>query len=799
MCNKQEIKISVRNLVEFVLRSGDLDTSFRSMSRAVEGIKAHQKVQGSQDENYEAEVTLKHSFEYKDFIFSIEGRADGIIKEDLEDNVEINDFMVNNSDLYSICIDEIKSTTRPLEMIDENYNEVHWAQAKCYAYIYALQNELTNIDVQLTYFHLETEIVKSIRKSFSFKSIEEFFYDIIDKYIVWASFTSEWSILRNNSVNELVFPFEGYRTGQRQLAVSVYRTIRDGNKLFAQAPTGIGKTISTLFPAVKAFSEGHTSKIFYLTAKTIARQVAKEAFMKMREKGLRFKTLTLTAKDKICFKDESRCDPEYCEYAKGHFDRVNDGLLDILRNEDELSRGIIEEYSKKHNICPFEFSLDLALWADTVICDFNYVFDPRVYLKRFFEFGNNDYTFLVDEAHNLVDRAREMFSATLYKRPFLDLKRIFKDKEPKIAKALDKLNSYMLEMKKLCGDELFYIQYEMPDDISYLLNNLMSVSEEFLATKQGKEGHRELLDLFFEALSFTRILEFYDDRYVTYVEQDNKDVKLKIFCLDPSYLLSQAVKRGKTAIFFSATLSPIEYFKDILGGHDEDTTLKLSSPFDKRNLLLMIGGKVSTRYRDRDNSYGIIADYIEKVSKERGNYMAFFPSYRYMHDVYEVFKEKYPKYNTIIQRNTMTEEEREEYLSSFNHNPRQTLVSFAVMGGVFSEGIDLKGDRLRGAIIVGVGLPQICLEKNIIRDYFNEKNDKGFNYSYMYPGMNKVLQAAGRVIRTEKDKGVILLIDDRFIYSSYRMIFPREWSHNITVSSPQQVESRITSFWKKNK
>lgn len=792
MCDKQEIKISVRNLVEFVLRSGDLDSSFRSMSRAVDGTKAHQKVQKSKDENYEAEVTLKHSFVHEGFIFRIEGRADGIIYEGLEVNKEINE---EKSPDCSICIDEIKSTTRPLEIIDENYNELHWAQAKCYAYIYSLQNKLDNIDVQLTYFHLDTEMVKNIRKNFSFKSLEEFFYDIIDKYIVWANFTSQWGIVRDNSVKELVFPFEKYRIGQRELAVTVYRTIRDGKKLFAQAPTGIGKTISTLFPTVKAFSEGHASKIFYLTAKTIARQVAEEAFIKMREKGLRFKTLTLTAKDKICFKDESRCDPEYCEYAKGHFNRVNDGLLDILKNEDELSRTVVEKYSRKHNICPFEFSLDLALWADTVICDFNYVFDPRVYLKRFFDLSNNEYTFLIDEAHNLVDRSREMFSATLYKRPFLDLKRVFKDKEPRIAKSLDKLNSYMLKMKKLCGDENFYIQKEMPDDISYLLNNLMSESEEFLATKQGIEGHKELLDLFFEALSFTRILELYDDRYVTYVEKDSKDVKLKIFCLDPSYLLSEAVKRGKTAIFFSATLSPIEYFKDILGGHQDDDVMILPSPFDQKNLLLMIASNVSTRYKDRENSYHMIADYIKIVSKEKGNYLVFFPSYKYMNDVYEIFIEKYPEYNSIIQTNAMTEEEREAYLSKFQYNPKETLISFAVMGGIFSEGVDLKGDRLSGAIVVGVGLPQICLERNIIRQYFDENNNKGFNYAYMYPGMNKVLQAAGRVIRTEKDKGVVLLIDDRFAYKSYKMIFPKEWRHNIEVFSPEKVKSMIDLFW----
>ncbi|MBF8983207.1 ATP-dependent DNA helicase [Lutibacter sp. B2] len=782
MVNTNEIKISVRNLIEFVLRSGSLDTSFRSRSRAVDGTRAHQKVQKSKDENYEAEVTLKHSFEYEGFTFSIEGRADGIIKEQ---NI--------------ICVDEIKSTTKPLEMIDENYNEVHWAQAKFYAYIYALQNELENIDVQLTYFQLETEFIKMIRKTFSLSNLKQFFYDIINKYIIWAKFTSEWCIIRDKSVKDLVFPFEKYRIGQRELAVSVYRTIRDKKKLFVQAPTGIGKTISTLFPTVKAFSEGHTSKIFYLTAKTITRQVAEEAFIKMREKGLRFKTITLTAKEKVCFKEEQRCDPEYCEYANGHFNRVNNALLDILKNEDEMSRYVIEAYSKKHKVCPFEFALDLVTWVDSVIADYNYVFDPKVYLRGIFDFGDNEYTFLIDEAHNLVDRAREMFSVTLYKKPFLELRRVFKDKEHNIAKELGKINAYMLKLNKLCEEDEFHMQKDIHGDLLYLLNKFISASEEFLVTKQGAEGHKELLELFFLSLDFIRIAEFYDERYVSYIEKENKDVKLKMFCLDPSYLLREAIKQGKAAIFFSATLSPIEYFKDILGGDEEEQMIILPSPFDKKNLCLMIANNISTKYKDRENSYNRIADHIKTISSRmKGNYLAFFPSYKYMQDVYERFQEKYSEYNTIIQGNIMSEEEREAYLSEFKENPKDTLIGFAVMGGIFGEGIDLKGDRLIGTIIVGVGLPQICLERNIIKDYFNEKNNKGFDYSYTYPGMNKVLQAAGRVIRTEKDKGVVLLIDERFNYSSYRKLFPREWNNNRTIKSEQEIIKSLEKFHNEN-
>ncbi len=782
MANLNEIKISVRNLVEFVLRAGDIDTSFRSMSSGVEGTRAHQKVQRSKGKDYEAEVSLKHKFEYKGFNFSIEGRMDGLITCPLD----------------AICIDEIKSTNRALEEIDENYSLLHWAQAKCYGYIYCWQNNMETIDIQLTYFHLKTENTKMIRKTISYNELEIFFFNIIDKYIVWANFTSKWRNIRDPSINNLEFPFDTYRLGQRKLAVTVYRTVKDQKRLFAKAPTGIGKTISTLFPAIKAMGEGYTSKLFYLTAKTITRQVAEEAFVKMRNKGLRFKTITITAKEKICFKEQPQCEPDYCEYAKGHFDRVNNGILDILEKEDELSRTKVEEYALKHTLCPFEYSLDLAMWVDTLICDYNYIFDPRVYLRRFFDANNNEYTFLIDEAHNLVDRAREMFSATLFKSHFLELKKIFKDREPNIAKALNSLNSYMLKMKKLCGEKDVYTQVDLVEDILYLLNRLMTECEEYLAIGKGQEGHKELLELFFQCLAFTRIAELYDSRYLTYVEKEEKDVKLKIFCLDPSFLLGQAIQRGKSAVFFSATLSPIEYFKEILGGVKEDDGMLLPSPFNIDNLCLLIASNISTKYRDREDSYVKIVDYIEAVaSQKKGNYLIFFPSYQYMNKVYDLFLEEYPHYNRILQSQIMMEEEREAFLEQFQPQPKETLIGFAVMGGVFSEGIDLKGERLSGAIIVGVGLPQICLERDIIKDYFNKINQQGYNYSYMYPGMNKVLQSAGRVIRTEEDRGVVLLIDERFNSLSYRNIFPYEWRNFTTIKTKEDIIKKLKNFYKR--
>ena len=787
MEKNRDIKISVRNLVEFVLRAGDLDSRFMGSSRAVEGTKAHQKIQKENKERYSiilgeeylSEVSLKHSVEYNGGTIVIEGRADGIL-------------MKNNE----VTIDEIKTVTKDIELLHEDYNSLHWAQAKCYAYIYGVQNNLQSINVQLTYYEINTEKIKQFVKVISIEDLKVFFNEIISSYFVWANITSEWNEERDNTIKDLKFPFDNYRTGQRELAVSVYKTVVENKKMFVQAPTGIGKTISTLFPTVKAMGEGHTSKIFYLTAKTITRQVAEDAFDKMKAMGLKFKTITITAKDKVCFSKGSACNPEQCKFAKGHFDRVNEALLDILKNEDTFSREIIEIYSNKYNICPFEFSLDLTLWSDCVICDYNYVFDPRVYLKRFFMDNKGDYTFLVDEAHNLVDRAREMFSAQFHKKLLLQLKRDAKGKDDQLYKVLSKLNTFMLSLKKMCNEDGYYRQDSEPKDIYNLLNKLTKILEVWLTKNEKYEMYDNFLELYFNSLSFMRIAELYDERYITYVESTEDDVVLKIFCLDPSKLLKEASKRGRTVVYFSATLLPILYFKEILGGESEDYHLTLESPFDKDKLNLMIAKDISTKYKNRENSYLKIVEYIYSViSAKNGNYLVFFPSYKYMEEVSNSFAEKYPRIKVSIQSSFMTEEEREAFLEDFSKGDLENILGFGVLGGIFSEGIDLKGDRLIGAIIIGVGLPMICFEREIIKEYYDDKSNCGYDYAYMYPGMNKVLQAAGRVIRTEEDMGTVLLIDDRFLHERYIRLFPKSWDNYKKINSSTHAQKEVCEFW----
>ena len=781
---KSKIKISIRNLVELVLRSGDIDNRLVSSSRMLEGTRIHQKIQKESGEKYNKEVYLSFDYEIEGYVISIEGRADGIITEQ-----------------EGIVIDEIKSTARPLEYIDDDFSLLHWAQVKCYAYIYAVQNELQEIFIQLTYFQVETEEKKIIRKQLTLTELQEFMNELLSRYLVWAGMSDKWTTLRDISIKNMQFPFEAYRKGQRELAVAVYKTIMQEKKLFVQAPTGIGKTISTLFPAVKAVGEEHISKIFYLTAKTITRQVAEEAFSKMRSTGLRFRTITLTAKDKICFNKDGSCNPDFCEYAKGHFNRVNSAMIDILQNTEFLSREIIEEYAKKHTVCPFEFALDLSLWADCIICDYNYVFDPRVYLKRFFLNSTGDYAFLIDEAHNLVDRAREMFSAQINKSAYFEAKKLMKDKQPKIAKLLNKINSYMITLRKQCSEEGFIITPNELNDLYKLLNKFINESEEWILKNQNQniEGFDQMLEIYFNSISFLKISEFYDERYVTFIEAKASEVRVKLFCIDPSYLLADAVKRGKTAVFFSATLTPLSYFIDILGGSAEDYNINLRSPFENKNLCLLVNDSVSTKYRNRENSYDRIVEIINAtVNKKIGNYIVYFPSYKYMNEVYFRFTEKYPEIDTMLQQSVMSEEERESFLDRFKPDAKQTLVCFGVMGGIFSEGIDLKGDRLIGAIIVGVGLPQISTEQDIIMNYFAKKNGMGYENAYMYPGMNKVLQASGRVIRSESDIGVVLLIDERFSNYEYKCLFPKHWEHNMRVGSIKDLELKLGKFWNDN-
>lgn len=774
------IRISVRSLVEFILREGDIDNRVSgSMEKdaMLLGGKIHRKIQSRMGTNYTAEVPLKIQMPCDGFVLQIEGRADGVLKDD-----------------GKVLIDEIKGILRSLEHLEAPV-PVHLAQAKCYAYIYAVQNSLKCIDVQMTYCQMETEEIRRFCQEFEFQELQTWFQDLVTQYEKWAKFEIEWRNVRNDSIRQIEFPFP-YREGQRDLVTSVYRTILRKKKLFIQAPTGVGKTMATVFPAVRAVGEGLGEKIFYLTAKTIMRTVAEQAFSLLKEKGLLYKTITLTAKEKICFCEEAECNPDACPYAKGHFDRVNDAVFDLITHSGDWSREALEEQAKKHMVCPFEMSLDVSNWADAVICDYNYAFDPQAHLKRFFsESGKGEYLFLIDEAHNLVERGREMYSASLYKEDLLEVRKLVKAEDPKLAKGLSECNQQFLELKRVCE------HYQILKSVSHIalkLMNVLSKLEDYLEECKDAEKKKRVLDFYFAVRSFLNIHDIMDENYVIFSEMmEDGRFQIKLFCVNPAVNLQNYLEQGNSTIFFSATLLPVHYYKKLLSVEKDDYAVYAHSSFPQENKFLFIGTDVSTRYTRRgESTYQRFARYIAVMAEQKkGNYMAFFPSYRFLEEVHTCFLECVDhEVDSICQVSYMDEEQRKEFLEEFEQEREKSLVAFCVMGGIFSEGIDLTDDKLIGAVIAGTGLPQVCTEREILKQYFNAADMDGFDYAYLYPGMNKVLQSAGRVIRTESDRGVILLLDDRFRAMRYREVFPREWQQ-YQLGSVKNLEQEIRTFW----
>ncbi len=843
------VRISVRGLVEFVLRHGDLDNRHQASPEDAmqEGGRIHRKIQKRMGAEYQAEVSLKYAVDADGYRLVIEGRADGIIHKDGQ-----------------VTIDEIKGTYRELERMREP-RLLHLAQAKCYAYIYASQEGLERIKVRMTYCSLTTEELRYFYEEYTFGELEEWFGMLTAEYRKWSDYAWKWRGIRQASIEGLPFPFP-YRSGQRELVANVYKTIYHQKKLFIEAPTGVGKTISAIYPAVQAMGKNMAEKLFYLTAKTITRTVAEDALELLRKKGLRFKSVILTAKEKICFMEETECNPEYCPYARGHYDRINDAVFEMLTSEECFSREKIEQYARKHNVCPFEMCLDMSLFADAVICDYNYLFDPHIYLKRFFgDSSEGKYIFLIDEAHNLLERGREMYSAMLYGEAFQELGREIEEtvmsetresrkKEgisgqmtietthfvtpvpengrggegegtvnqrgigkgrsvlvrqgygQKLIGQLGKCRQELLAMGDECGRYCFV---ESVETLVQSLLRLQATMDDYLSEQEGEAVavRDPILDAYFAVGHFLLIYDLWDENYVAYsLTNEEGDCMVKLFCVNPGANLKKCMGRGRSSILFSATLLPIQYYKGLLGGEKDDYEVYAQSVFDPARRALFIARDVTSKYTRRSRGeYSNIARYIEEIVKCRqGNYMVFCPSYAFLGAVYDAYVQGYggEGRECVLQGDTMSEAEREAFLARFQGGAsgenlsRPTLVGFCVLGGIFGEGIDLKKDSLIGAIVVGTGLPQVGGEREILKEYFGAKGEDGFDYAYRYPGMNKVLQAAGRVIRTVEDAGVIALLDERFLQHAYRRLFPREWQGYEEVTA-DTVAGSVMRFWER--
>ncbi len=778
---KPSFRISVRNLVEFLLRSGDLDSRQGSGDKEAmaKGSRLHRKIQRRMGGRYQPEVTLKDSREYESFYICVEGRADGVFEDD-----------------DGWAVDEIKGVYLDVRSLSEPI-PVHLAQAKCYAYMIACQKGLSKVRVQMTYCHLDTEEIRRFLEEYTLDELSYWYDGLLAEYYQWVDFSWQWKQRRNRSMQNLEFPFP-YRPGQREIAAGVYGTISRKKHLFLQAPTGTGKTMSVVFPSVRAVGEGLADKIFYLTAKTIARTVAEEAFTILKREGLDFKVVTITAKEKLCPMEQPSCNPEECPYAKGHYDRINDSVFEALTKGESYTREALLAHAQSWKVCPFELCLDLSIWVDGVICDYNYVFDPNVYLKRFFsENAKEAYIFLVDEAHNLVDRGREMYSAILYKEDVLALRRLIKPYDSRIARRLLQINECLLALKRECegGCQVLQNTGSLPTH----LMNLMGEMERYLEESKGEEEIRqEVLDFYFQVRNFLNIQELLDENYVIYSElEEDGRFKLKLFCVNPAENLQRCLDKGTAAVFFSATLLPLAYYRSLFCTTTDDFAICARSPFLAERRCLLLARDVSSRYKRRGyTEYQRIASYIACTAAAKpGNYMVFFPSHQLLQEVCQIYQEEFADESSrlFVQSPSMGEEEREEFLHAFCGDGAPVL-GFCVMGGIFSEGIDLQGEQLIGVIIVGTGLPQVSREREILKNYYDGKGRDGFDYAYRIPGMNKVLQAAGRLIRTKTDEGVILLLDERFHQAGYRQLFPGEWA-NYKGCSLGNVQALLMEFW----
>ena len=775
---KNTVHISVRKLVEYRRRTGDLDLTFFSAVSAIEGIRLHKKIQESRPDIYSREFPVSLELEYEDIVLIVSGRIDGVFEYP-----------------GTACVEEIKSTRKDPENIDIPDDHAFWAQVKCYGYLYAQHKDIENITLQLTLCNVDTGKMHEVNKAFTTSELEAFFDVLVEACLQEVRAINTWRLKRNQSITSLDFPFKTYRSGQRQMAVAIYRTIRDKGQVIIQAPTGIGKTMAAVYPSLKAMEGGYTDKIFYLTARTTGRSAAESALKLLKNAGLIVKSVTITAKNKICFNPDHLCNAQECAFARGYYDRIK-SALDELFKQDIIDRDMLESVATAYGICPFDFTLEACELADVIICDYNYAFDPRVYLKQFFLNEKKDYAFLVDEAHNLVDRGREMFSASLSRSLFIKLLRLVRPNLPKISSNLGHIIRWFSAKKTgIIKQGGFVSKAELPEDIFPLLGKFIQQSETWLLHNPKSPFRENIIDVYFEVSNFIRIADHYDQTYATILERPDFDIRVKLFCIDPAGPLEKALKRCGAAAFFSATMTPLSYFKKVMGCSESAMGMVLSSPFPRENCLVAVFDKISTLYRHRSGTSGLVAETLSSlVMQKRGNYMFFFPSYQYLNMVFDVFTALNGTIRTLIQKPDMKEYERERFIESFRTENDDTLVGFAVMGGFFAEGIDLVGDFLSAAAIIGVGIPMICLERELIRRYYQQKMGAGFDFAYKYPGMNRVLQAAGRVIRSETDKGAILLIDERFSKSEYKALLPDHWN-TVRIGNLSEFQSLLKNFW----
>ena len=774
------LRIGVGELVSFLYASGDLSSeTFQNVS-LLEGTKAHQYIQRNYQFNDQAEVTIEHEIKINDELLILSGRIDGLLVRD-----------------EKTILEEIKSTRQAIFDPQFTYKNEHLAQLKLYAWMYMKLHDLTEITGRIASIQISDYQMRYFNFTFYLTDLDAFVLEAVTDYLDWVHILQAHEEVKTESLRLLEFPFKVYRRGQREMMKAVYQTIKDEDILYAIAPTGIGKTMASLFSSLKSLTKP-TQKIFYLTAKSAGKRIALDSIELLSNQGLKSKMLEITAKDSICFLEKRRCDPEFCPFAKGFFDRLKDATIDIFQNEQLMTRETIESYARKHTICPFEFSLYVSYFVDVIICDYNYVFDPRTHLIRYFDESTYQPIVLVDESHNMISRSRDMYTSSLKRSDIILLRRQATKLKPSIRTGVQKVLSAFDAYDTLLHDQSFMsfktINIEFIESLKYLMKKI----ENALKESPSYPKKNEVIESYFSIFGFMKIYDYYNDAYLTNVTKDQDELSITLQCLDASQFIYQTVRdKIYGTVFFSATLYPIEYYQTLLT-LKQGETLKIRSPFDRDRLNIVIAPYLSTRYHDRTGSIeGVVDIILSTIESKKGNYIAFFPSYAYLNQILERMPQT--KYSLIIQEKEMNQIQRDQIVSLFKDDQEHSQIAFFVMGGMFAEGIDYIGDMLSGVIIVGVGLPMINETNNQLKDYYQDQFNKGFDYAYQYPGMNKVIQAVGRVIRTDEDYGVAILIDDRFKQIGYQKLFPIEWKDFSIVNSKKQLKENLNTFWNKFK
>ncbi len=778
----KNIRITAKDIVKFIYSGGDLTSEFQSNKRALEGTEAHKYLQNKYKDTDKKEVSVETLFEYEDYSFYITGRMDGLL--------------IENSKLI---IEEIKSTKVDLDLMKIDTRPEHLMQGKMYAYMYIKKNNLKSINLRLTYIAVEGYATKSFNKRFNVSQLEKFFTNTIVEYTRWLKIYNEHIANKLTSIEGLNFPFEEYREGQYRFMGAVYQTLMKKDILYSTAPTGIGKTVASLYSALKTIKD-EKEKIFYLTAKNAGKKIVVDTVNLLKDNGLICKTVVINSKEAMCLMNKVDCDPEICPYAKGFFNRLKEAIEDIFIHNDVYDMKLIKDYGEYHTICPHEFSLSISNYSDVVICDYNYAFDPRTHLIRYFDEDYYTPKLLIDEAHNMIDRSRNMYSSSINKDSIINLRKAANKIRPSVKSRIKKLLDYIdrfVDENEIIKAQ-FYYQDTQDIELLNLVEGITNKLERVLSENKKFARRDQVLDGYFELLQFVRISEYYNDNYKHIVEVINDNIVITLSCLDASYYILDTIKRRASGVvLFSATLSPIDYYVKLIT-NGEGKTISIPSPFKQSHLGLFVDDSTSTRYRDRIRSVDNIIDAIYAIAETRvGNYIIFFPSYAYLNMVLEKFNTE--EYEMLIQTRNMSYIQRNKMLSEFNSVLDKSRIAFFVLGGSFAEGIDYIGDMLSGVLIIGVAMPQFNKYNELLRNHFDNEFNEGFDFAYTYPGMNKVIQAVGRVIRTDHDIGTAILFDDRYSHNKYKDLFPNNWSHYKTIGKGQFLQSYLIKFWEKQK